>query len=345
MSKFKVVKLSINLLLVAITILVLALVINAEDTENWTMKLGSKEIPGAHTYDTVEKFIELVEKKSDGKIKIEHFPNEILGSTRVQLENLSTGVIEFYAGGSYTHYAHLVPEFRVHSLSFLFTDYDRYRKFLLSPIQKEMEEKLINQANIRILNESKNWQRDAHRVLVTRYPVQTLEDIKGLKLRLSDAPATIKVWEQLGASIVIIPFSEVYLGLQQGMVDALTTGLSQFNERKFYEVVKEVTLSHELEQQFAIAMNEDTFQSLPKELQNALIEAAKEAGDLATEVVVEIGEELMEKGKTEYGVNFKEWTDIDSVLEKAKEAHIALEESGFIPKGLLQRINDYMGGE
>lgn len=306
----------------------------------WELKLGSKMVENHLESQAVKKFIKLAEEKSGGKIKITPYFGEVLGDSKIQLENVSTGVQDFYVE-SYTFFANYVPEFRVHSLPWLFADNSEYQKFLLSSLEKEMEQKLVNKVGIRVINEKKNWLRGPYRILISRRPVKSLEDVKGLKLRQPDSPPTIKTWSALGANVLIIPYSETYLAVFQGMVDAVTLPIANLYSDKFYELLKHATVTHEYQQQVAIVMNEKKFQSMPQEVQRALIDAVNEAGDLCTDLVNNEGSQVREKLEKEEGVTFYE-IDLAPWRKRAAQVHKELEESGFIPHGLLDKINEIL---
>jgi len=326
--------------LIVISVLLLMVSGSYAQDKVWTLKLGSKMVENHVESEAVKKFMELAEDRSDGRIKFDSYFGEILGNSKTQLENVTTGLQDFYVE-SYTFFANYIPEFRVHSLPYLFADNEEYRKFLLSPIEEEMEKALKDAIGLRIICEDKNWLRGPYRIIASRNPIKSLEDVKGLKLRQPDAQSTIKTWSALGASISIIPYSEVYLAIQQGMVDAVTCPIVNLYSDKFYELVHHATITHEYQQQVAIVMNNDKFESMPEDLQNIIIEAANEAGDYCTERVNEIGEQMREKLVTEYGMNIYE-IDLAPWREKAAEVHKDLEESGFIPEGLLDEINTYL---
>jgi len=312
----------------------------AETERIWNLTLGSRMPEVSLESQAILKFIELAEEKSQGKIVIIPYFGDILGSSTVQPENVSTGVQDMYVD-SYSMCMHFIKDFRVHSIPYFFKDNEEYRKFLLSPIEKEMEQKFIDQYNIRVINENKNWLRGPYRVIIARNPILSIDDLKGLKLRQGDVPATIKTWSALGANTIIIPYNEAYLALKQGMVDAVTVPLENVYSGKFYEGAKHVTITHEYQQQLAIMMNEDTYQALPDELKHALIDAVNEAGDICTKSINESGAKRKDQLEKDHGVTFYE-IDLEPWAKLSAEVHVALEEEGFLPKGLMKRIKDYL---
>jgi len=331
----------IVILLVVITVLFILNGVGVFAQEQvWEFKLGSKMIETHPESQGVLKFIKLVDERSKGRIKIIPYFGEILGPSKVQLENVITGTQDFYTA-SYTFLANYVPEFRVHSLPYLFESYEEYQKFLLSPIEENMEKKIIKNVGLRVLNEKKNWKIGAYRVIVSKKPIKSIDDIKGLKLRQPDNQTTIKIWTALGANVVIIPFTETYLALQQGMVDALTTTLEGYSSVKFFDIAKHITKSNEYQQQDCTVMNERKFQSLPQDLQEVIIESMNDAGDFTTQLIENKAIEIENELKNKHGVQIHD-IDLKPFKEKTQAAYDELEASGFIPAGILDQIKDYL---
>lgn len=332
-------KITILLVVIMVFLVLSGLGIFAKE-QVWEFKIGNKVNETHPESQGILKFIELVDERSKGRIKITPYFGEILGPAKIQLENVITGVQDFYSA-TYTFLASYVPEFRVHSLPYLFENYEEYQKFLLSPIEKNMEEKLIEKVGLRVLNEKKNWRAGAYRVIASKKPIKSIDDIKGLKLRQPDNQTTIKTWTALGANVAIISFSETYLALQQGMVDALTTTLEGYYVVKFYELAKHITKSNEYQQQLCIVMNESRFQSLPQDLQEVIIESINDAGVLVTQLIEDKSIEIENELKNKHGVQIHV-IDLEPLKEKTRTIHDELEASGFIPAGIIDQINDYL---
>lgn len=306
----------------------------------WEFRIGNKQNEGHPESQSILEFIRLVDERSNGRIKIIPYFGEVLGPSKIQLENVIAGTQDFYCA-TYTFLANYVDDFKVHSLPYLFENYEEYQKFLLSPIQKKMEDKILEKVGLRVVTEKKNWKAGAYRIVVSKNPIKSIDDLKGLKLRQPDNATTIKVWTALGANVAIIPFSETYLALQQGMADALTTTLESYHAMKFYEIAKHITKSNEYQQQRCIVMNEKSYQSLPEDLQRVIIESINDAGDFNTNIIDTIAAKLEPELKNEYGVEIHE-IDLAPIKEKVQLVHVELEESGFLPAGLIDEIKEYL---
>ena len=302
------------------------------------MKLGMKMTESHHEGVALRHFTDTVKKRTNGEIVIDIFYGEVLGDSKKQIENMIHGLQDFYAEG-YSFYDAYVPEFRVigGGVPYLFKDNDHYKRYLLSDMQKDMEQRLIEKAGLRIMNRDKNWLRGPYRVLATKKPVLSLEDLKGLKLRMASAPLSVKAWENLGASVIVLPYSETYLALKQGTVDAVTCPVTDALYQKFCEVAPHLTVTHEYQQQVAVVMNEKRFQSLTKEQQEILYDALREAGDICTKLAIENGEKLVKEMKEKYGVTFHE-VDLAPWREKIATFIPELEKQGTIPAGFVEKV-------
>jgi len=331
--KFKHYKIVTILCLVICVVFLMNIISIAADV--WEFKLGAKMPETRLEAQALKEFMASAEEKSGGRIKFVYYFGGTLGGAKEQLENVVTGVQDFFAE-TYTYLAPFVDGFRVHSMPFFFSDNEEYQKFLLGPIEKEMEQALIDKVGLRVMNEKKNWLRGPYRIIASKKPILTLEDVKGVKLRQPDNQATIKLWNAFGASVIVLPYSEVYLSLQQGMVDAVTIPITNYDTDKFYELAKHATITNEYQQQLVIVMNEKRFQSLPEDIRQILFDTINEAGELCTKIVNDAASTVKDKLVKE-GVSF--WTvDLTPWREKAIEVHKQLEEEGFLPAGLMEKI-------
>ncbi len=300
------------------------------------MKLGSKQVESHQESIALKYFAEKVKERTNGEIVIDLYFGEVLGDAKKQIENMIHGMQDFYADG-YGFYAPYVPEINVSAVPYIFRDNDHYRKYLLSDMQQEIERKLLEKAGLRIVNRDKNWLRGPYRVVAAKTSIETLDDLKGLKIRQPSNPTSVRAWETLGCAVTVIPYSETYLALKQGTVDAVTCPVTDALFQKFCEVAPFLTISHEYPQQVAIVMNERRFQSLTKEQQDILFETLREAGDMCTKMAIENGEILVKEMVEKYGVTMLE-IDLDPWREKMAEFIAQLEKENYIPAGYVEKI-------
>jgi len=324
-----------NLFTILILFIVLSciLLVGSAQDKVIEMKIGVNQPEGTAESLGIAKFIELAEEKSEGKLKIIPYYSNMLGTPKTQLENVMSGTQDMYVE-SYTYYQPYVEGMRIHSLPYVFRDNDHYKKFLKSDLEKELEAELLEKTGIRVLNTERNWLSGPYRVLFATRPIKSLEDIKGLRMRIPDSITQVKVWSALGASTTVIPWNDIYTSLKQGLISAATCQLSQLYANSFTEVAKHVTITHEYPQQLAISINNEVFENLPQDLQAALTNAANEAGNYHTGLIIKAGEEVIQKCISEYGAVFYE-IDLQPWREKLLALHEDLVAEGFIDGDLL----------
>src|SRR5690606_29446006 len=142
--------------------------------------------------------------------------------------------------------------------------------------------RLREEANVRVLAD--NWYRTP-RVLLTREPVASMDDLEGRKLRMPDIEAFVKTWSAFGAKPAIIPFAEAFLSLRTGVVDGMEAPLSSIYAQKFYQVAPNITMTNHGMAPFNVLMSETSFQGLSEAEQTAIVDAAKAAGEFYTDQI------------------------------------------------------------
>jgi len=303
------------------------------------LKLGCKHPEGNEGTIAQYHFASLVEERSGGRLKIIVYPGDVLGATRTQQENTIAGVQDIYAE-SYSYNDMLDPVYRIHAMPFLFADPEEYKEYLLSDIHAEHEKRLLEKHGLINLNTEKNMLWGPYRVLVAKKPIYTLKDLEGLKLRLPDIDVQIKVWDKLGVKGTILPMGDVYLNLQQGIVDAVTTTVTTVYSFGFTEIAPYIMKTIEYPQQIQVMMNYERFKGLSEDLQTILIESCNDTGRFLTELLLKRAEEVIEKCEKEHGAEFIE-PDLEPWIKAVEDLHYQLEEEGFIPENLITRIKEW----
>jgi len=225
----------------------------------------------------VEVFKPYVEERTGGAIKVEVYPAEQLGHAPDQVEGVRIGTQAMFLGDK-TWWEAFVPKVGVGSVPFLFDDREHFHRWIDEVFKPELEPQIIKNANQRFISLEVKWHRGPFKVICSKRPIFTPEDIRGLDLRLWPARMIQRSWAGLGAVIHTIDFAEAYMALKQGVVDAITSPLDLVWPQKFTEVCKYVTELRQIPLVEFISINEDIWQSLTKEQQQILVEAANEAG-------------------------------------------------------------------
>jgi tripartite ATP-independent transporter DctP family solute receptor len=209
-------KLSFILILLIFT-LGLALAAGAED--KITIRLGHIRDTNHPTHVAALKFKDRVNEKSGGRIEIKVFPNSQLGAPKEMFAQMQTGDLEMVYGGINT-FAWIKggEPYEITAIPFLFRDYAHMSKVLLSDFFKPVQEKAEQETGIKIVTINGDT---APRGLSTRdKPVYKADDFKGLKIRTAASPTVLTAMKTLGALPQQVPFSELYMALKTGIVDA-----------------------------------------------------------------------------------------------------------------------------
>ncbi|WP_333871331.1 TRAP transporter substrate-binding protein [Desulforamulus putei] len=239
----------------------------------YTIKIGSPVVETHPAHNGFLKFIELVEKNSNGKIKAELHANGVLGGDRELTEAVQMGTVTMTLSST-SPVANFEKSFYLFDLPFLFPDRETAYKVLDGPIGQKLLDNLASQG-IKGLG---YWENGFRHITNSKRSINKLEDIKGLKLRTMENQLHMAAWKQLGANPTPMAFGEVFTALQQGTVDGQENPLALIDSNKFYEANKYLTLSGHIYTPFVIMMNKKFFDELPQDLQKVVLDAVKEAG-------------------------------------------------------------------
>lgn len=277
-------------------------------------------------------FIDLVEKRSDGRIKIEYFPFDQLGKEKEQIEGVRVGTQDFFSD-PLVWYGPMVTNFKILSWGYGFRDTEHVDKFLKSPVfQEEMAEKLRKEYGVRILAAVHRTPR----VLFARKPIFGLEDIQGMKMRCPPIEMFVVLWTALGTKPTQISWAEAYLALQQGVADGIEASVAVNYYARHYEPCPYLMLTNHMMDTQHIMMRDATYQKLPTDLQRIIVEAAQESmdwyGRMADESEDEIINKMIKEGVVVIRFDIEPWQK--KVGEKVEE----MEAKGYWEKGLYERI-------
>ncbi|MGY0398398.1 MAG: TRAP transporter substrate-binding protein [Ostreibacterium sp.] len=282
--------------------------------QNFKMALG--DVEGGTQFALGSKFAELLEKKTDGKVKIKLFPNSQLGSEQNTVNDAAMGLLDFsvVAINNVTPFS---PTVGLLTMPYLIQTQEEARKLVQGSIGKKLVKNTIRDAKVRILG----WSYSGFRVLTnSKRPVRTLDDLKGLVIRVPKNEIMIASYQAWGINPTPMAWSETFTALQQKVVDGQDNPYITVYAMKFNEVQKYITNIHYVFSLEPLIISESIFEKQPKELQKAILEAGKEATDYSYDYLIKtekrIRKDLISKGMeiTEPANGEKEW--IKKVTEK-----------------------------
>jgi tripartite ATP-independent transporter DctP family solute receptor len=257
-----------------------------------TLRLGHEDPPDGLRHKAATLFAEKVKEYTQGRYSVDVHHSAVLGSGDKLLEQLKLGAIDFVNTGT-AIYSNHVPELGLLTLPYLVESYEQgWQLYDTSPWVKEYLGRL-QAKNIRFLA---MWEA-GFRQLTTKKPVRTPEDVKGMKVRTAKNQVYLWLWNALGANPTVIPFGEIYISLQQGVVDAQETPINTILVNKFYEVTKYVNLTNHIYGPQPLGMTEKRWQSLSPADQAAVLKAAHEAGAWHRKAVVDEDEAMLAEMK------------------------------------------------
>lgn len=217
------------------------------------------------------KFIDLIEEYSEGRIKCEYYPSFQLGGEQEQVRNLQLGLQEVTIP-SFSNLSPYAPSLYFVSLPYIFDSVEQGRA-VMDQMMPQVNEWAINEGGVRILA----FQDAGFRVLTnSKKPVERLEDLQGLKIRIPQNPIWIEIFKSWGIDPIPMDWGETFGAMQQKVIDGQENPYNVPAALGFYEVQKYVTDINAIYQTSATLISEKFFQSLPSDLQEVVLKAGKE---------------------------------------------------------------------
>ncbi|MBR4423108.1 MAG: TRAP transporter substrate-binding protein, partial [Mailhella sp.] len=233
------------------------------------------------------KFKEELEKRSNGEITLKIYPNSTLGGDRDLVEGMQMGTVDFglVAGvlGNFEKSIGLLE------LPYLFNSQEEFNKVIHGPIGEEIAGRMVKKSGIRILN----WWDRGPRQTTSNRPINKLEDLKGLKIRLPEIPAMVNSWRAMGANPTPMAWSEVYTGLQQNVIEAQENPIPFIYGGRINEVQKYIAMTDHKYEYVTIAMSEMRWKKLNDKQRQIIVEAANAATAYENQLVLDKTNELL----------------------------------------------------
>jgi len=260
-----------------------------------TMKFGHYAPTGHPGHAAAKMFAENVEKRTNGAIKITVFPDNQLGSPPEMLEQNIMGAIDMSlpTQGALDKYS---KKCAVVMLPFVFKDAPHAYKVLDGPFMQWAAPDLEKQGLIFLAN----WEWGFRNLTNNVRPINSPDDVKGLKIRTPPEVQLQAAMEALGGNVTKIAFPELFMALKQGVVDAQENPLSIIYHNKYYEAQKHLALTNHVYNSMVHVMSKKTWDKLTPEQQKIIKEESKKAGDYMREQVqkeeASLVKQLEEKG-------------------------------------------------
>ena len=237
-----------------------------------TLKMNISIAQNSHYGVAIDTFAREVEKRTNGRYKVQNFYAGALGAERESIEGVQLGTLDLTMTST-GPVPNFVPEVAILDIPFLFRDYAHARAVLDGPIGQDMLKK-FDAKGITALA----WGENGFRHMTNnKHPVNAPDDLKGLKMRTMENPIHIQAYRQFGILPTPMAFTEVFTALQQGTVDGQENPLSVITAAKLDQVQKYLSLTGHVYSPALILMSKAQFDKLSAADKQAFLDAAKEA--------------------------------------------------------------------
>ena len=245
----------------------------------------------------VVKFKEEVEKNSDGRIEINIRPAAQLGGDVEIIEQTQMGLVHFAIPPT-GNLANFNEKMYLYDLPFLMPDDDAMKRVLDGEVGAELLTTLESN-NLHGIN---MWAAGFRHMTNNVRPINGPDDLKGIKMRTLQAPTILATYRAYGANPTAMAYTEVYNGLQQGVVEGQENPLANIYSMKFYEVQKHMTLTGHAYHTYAAVMNKAAWDSLPDDLKKVVEDAMIVGRDAAREYTAEDEAKILEEIKDQIAI-------------------------------------------
>lgn len=260
------------------------------------------------------KFKEYVEENLGDKFEVQIYPNELLGGQTKVIELAQTGAIDFVLVGT-PNLENFADVYEVFSMPYLFTSEEAYHSVMNDVDYMQQVYRSTDEAGFQVLT----WYNAGTRSFYSKKPVHTPEDLKGLKMRVQQSPASVNMCNAFGAAASPMSFGEVYTAIQQGVIDGAENNELALTNNKHGEVAKYYAYNkHQMvpdvlvgNLKFLDGLSEEEFEIFQEA---ALISTEEELIEWEKQI-----EEAKETAANDMGVEF---IDVDVQLFKDKVADV-----------------------
>jgi len=252
------------------------------------LTLGHGAAPGNPRHEASVKFAEVVKAKTNGRIDIQVAHSAQLGDDAAMVTAIRTGALDITAN-SQGAVAAAVPEYAAYGMPFMFSTPAQAFKVLDGPLGKELADKSAEKGMV-VLG---YWDNGIRHMTNSKRPITKVEDMKGLKMRTPPDAVLVDIMQALSADPQQIKFAELYVALQQGVVDGQENPLVNIHASKLYEVQKHLALTSHMFQMTPLLMSKRTWDRLSEADRKVMQEAATEATALQRKLSQEADDKLL----------------------------------------------------
>lgn len=252
------------------------------------LTLGHGAAPGNPRHEASVKFADVLKARTAGRIEVQVAPSAQLGDDAAMMTALRTGALDMSAN-SQGAVANTVAEYNAYGMPFLFTTPAAAFKLLDGPLGKELADRSAEKGMVLL----GTWDNGIRHMTNSKRPIGKVEDMKGLKMRVPPDATLVDIMKSVGAESQQVKFAELYVALQQGVVDGQENPLVNIHASKLYEVQKHLALTSHQFQMTPLLMSKRTWDKLSDADRKAVQEAAAEATALQRKLSQEADDKLL----------------------------------------------------
>lgn len=293
MKKKRVILTSLLVGVLVVGVLIGQIVCNAaEAQEKMRLRFAhpAEETHPAHLAAKLFKY--MVEERTEGRIRIDIYPANMLGSPPEFTEQVKLGVTDMSLSTS-GQLQLWVPEYAVVMLPFVFNGYEHAHRVMDGPAGDYMAELAAKEGFVIV----SNWEWGFRQITNNKRAIHGPDDLRGMKMRVPPEMQLQAMFETLGSVVTEVAFPELYMALSQGLVNGQCNPLPTIYHHKFYEVQKYLALTNHVYNNEIHVVSAKTWEKLSEDDRVVIEQASKLAGAYMRQLVMEGEEKLIEKLK------------------------------------------------
>jgi len=280
----------------------------------------------------MEQMGELLKQKTGDKAEIQVFANAQLGDEMESVQGTQLGIVDIAVTANEVM-ANFAPDMSVFSLPYLFKDAEHMDRVVSSKQIHDQVDQILAAKGYRLLGIFFAGSRH----IMSKRPIGSIDDIKGMKIRTLNNPIHIAAFKSFGANPTPMPYTELYGALETGVVDGAEAANTNYHSRKFYEVAPNWAMVSWIEMLSPVVIGAAKFDSLPKDIQTALLEAGEEASKMERKVYRESDQQRLEQLKQQkVNITHPDIEAFRSASKKIYETYVTTDGQ----KQLLQNIRN-----
>ena len=283
-----------------------------DEEQRYAWPLGTASPEDTVTQIYAEEFANEVSRLSDGKMKIQVYPNSTLGGDRELLETCKDGDIPFVIQNTAPQVT-FMPDLAIFDMPCIFDSIEDARAKVDEPEFYGLMEKVYQSGGYKLLG----YADQGFRVMSTNKEITVFSDFRGQKIRTMENSYHMDFWKELEAAPTPMTFSEVYIGLQQGTIDAQENPYEVIVSNRLYEQQDYVVETNHRPHLISLIVSDEFFNELPEDQQEILVQAAETAKEAARKAS---DERISDKIKEIEASGTKIVTLDDMVVKEMREA-------------------------